>query len=245
MREEDSELKKHLILVAALVFASGLRYLPAQQAPRPIFSSDAAAERIRNLDSLKKELRQYHDCTCSCGCWAHDIDRQANRAIAFLRQRAAHRRPQEKLALILDIDETALSNYQEEVGADFAYNADVFDKWIETAQAPAIPGTLRLYKEAQRLGVSIFFITGRTESEREATERNLRAQGFDGWKLLVMRPNQHGAQTIGEFKAVVRAQIARDGYRLALNVGDQWSDLKGKPEAEYSVKYPDPYYYIP
>ncbi|MGA2168667.1 MAG: hypothetical protein ABSG62_10675 [Terracidiphilus sp.] len=29
------------------------------------------------------------------------------------------------------------------------------------------------------------------------------------------------------------------------NPGDQWSDLKGKPEAEFSVKYPDPYYYIP
>jgi hypothetical protein len=29
------------------------------------------------------------------------------------------------------------------------------------------------------------------------------------------------------------------------NPGDQWSDLKGKPEAEFSVKYPDPCYYIP
>ena len=40
-------------------------------------------------------------------------------------------------------------------------------------------------------------------------------------------------------------QIAAAGYTLALNVGDQWSDLKGKPEAEYSVKYPDPFYFIP
>ena len=30
---------------------------------------------------------------------------------------------------------------------------------------------------------------------------------------------------------------------MVLNVGDQWSDLKGKPEAEYSVKYPDPFTY--
>jgi len=74
-----------------------------------------------------------------------------------LRQRAAHPRAQQKLALILDIDETTLSNYQEESGADFAYNKPVFDAWVETAQATAIPGTLRLYKEAQRLGVSIMF----------------------------------------------------------------------------------------
>jgi hypothetical protein len=32
---------------------------------------------------------------------------------------------------------------------------------------------------------------------------------------------------------------------LILNVGDQWSDLKGVPEAEFSVKYPDPYYFLP
>jgi acid phosphatase len=230
---------------AAVVLALGSCCLAAQQAPRPVFSTDATAERIPNLDALKQELRQYHDCTCTCGCYAHDINRQADRAIAYLRRRAAHRGPHEKLALILDIDETALSNYQEEVGADFAYIAATFDQWIETAQAPAIPGTLRLYKEAQRLGVDIFFVTGRTEPQRAATERNLRAQGFDNWNLLVMRPAEHGSQTIGAFKAVVRGQIVSAGYTLALNVGDQWSDLKGKPEAEFSVKYPDPYYFIP
>jgi hypothetical protein len=28
-------------------------------------------------------------------------------------------------------------------------------------------------------------------------------------------------------------------------VGDQWSDDKGEPQAEYFVKYPDPYYFLP
>lgn len=230
-----------LLLVAA--FAPGC--LTAQQSPQQAFSSNAQAERIPNLDALKKELRQYHDCTCTCGCWTHDQDVQADRAIAFLRQRAAHRRAQEKLALILDIDETTLSNYQEELGADFAYNKPVFDAWVETAQATAIPGTLRLYKEAQRLGVSVIFITGRDEAQRGATERNLRAQGLDHWQELLMRPADHGSQSIGEFKQAARSKMIAKGYTLALNVGDQWSDLKGKPEAEFSVKYPDPYYFIP
>ena len=230
---------------APLILAMGLSSLSAQQPPRAQFSSDAAAERIPNLDALKTELKAYHDCTCKCGCYAHDLDTQADRAIAFLRQRAAHRRPNEKLALILDIDDTTLSTYPEMLGANFAYIEPAFDQWLEAAQAPAIPGTLRLYKEAQSLGVSIIFLTGRKETQRAATERNLRAQGFDNWKLLVMRPTDHGSQTIGAFKAVARGQIAGAGYSLVLNVGDQWSDLKGKPEAEYSVKYPDPYYFIP
>lgn len=233
------------IFAAPLLLMTGLSSLLAQQPPRPQFSSDAAAERIPNLGTLKTELRDYHNCTCKCGCYAHDLDAQADRAIAFLRQRVAHRRPNEKLALILDIDDTTLSTYPEMLGADFAYIEPAFDQWLNTAQAPAIPGTLRLYKEAQRLGVSIIFLTGRNETQRAVTERNLRAQGFDNWKLLVMQPQNHGSQTIGAFKAVARGQIAGAGYTLALNVGDQWSDLKGKPEAEYSVKYPDPYYFIP
>ena len=245
-------MKKCLtILTAGLVFMFVLQCLGAQQSTQPAFSTDAAAERIPNLDTIKKDLRQYHDCTCTCGCYVHDLDVQADRAIAFLRQRAARQTPneksgaKEKLALILDIDETALSNYKELVGADFAYNAAAFDAWVDTAQAPAIPGTLRLYNEAQRLGVSVFFITGRPEPQRAVTERNLQAVGFNNWLELAMRPAADGSETIGAFKAVVRGQIVAQGYTLILNVGDQWSDLKGKPEAEFSVKYPDPFYFIP
>ena len=237
--------KRCIILIAQCVLLCGPGWLAAQQSPHPAFSSDAQAERIPNLDTLKKELRQYHDCTCTCGCWMHDQDAEANRALGFLRRRAAHRRPQEKLAMILDIDETTLSNYQEEIGADFAYNPAVFNAWVETAQATAIPSTLRLYQEAQRLDVKIIFITGRSETQHGATERNLRAQGFDNWQELMMRPVDHGTQSIGDFKKAIRSQMIAKGYVLALNVGDQWSDLKGKPEAEYSVKYPDPYYFIP
>jgi hypothetical protein len=38
--------------------------------------------------------------------------------------------------------------------------------------------------------------------------------------------------------------IAATGVWIILNVGDQWSDLRGKPEAEFSVEYPDPFYFI-
>ena len=240
-------MKKCLTMVAAwCVVALGLECLAAQQTPKPVIISDAAAEHIRNLDAVKKELRDYHDCTCTCGCYTRDLDAMADRAMVFLRQRAAHRKPNEKLALILDIDDTTLSTYPEMLGANFAYNQPYFHAWLESATAPAIPGTLRLYKEAQRLGVSVFFITGRKDpSERAATEQNLRARGFDNWQKLYMLPEEHGSETIGAFKEATRRQIAAQGYTLALNVGDQWSDLKGKPEAEFSVKYPDPFYFIP
>ena len=238
-------MKNWLTFVAAqLLVGFGLQPVGAQQPQTPSFNANTDGERIENLTAVKKDLRDYHDCTCKCGCYAHDLDMQADRAIAFLRGRNEHRREGEKLALILDIDETALSNYIELSDADFEYIPDAFNAWIDSAQAPVIPGTLRLYKEAQRLGVSIFFITSRPEKQRQVTEHNLHTQGYDNWQKLVLRPDRHGSETVGEFKALERGKIAAEGYTLVLNVGDQWSDLKGAPEAEFSVKYPDPFYII-
>ncbi|MGA7339921.1 MAG: HAD family acid phosphatase [Terracidiphilus sp.] len=242
-------MKKHLaIVVSVLVCASCSFRLPAQQpshpVPGPAFSVDEPAERIPNLGLLVTELKQYHDCTCKCGCYAHDLDLQADRAVAFLRRRAAQRAANERLALVLDIDETSLSNYQEMLRAGFAFDAKAFDAWVNSAAAPAIPGSLRIDKEAQRLNVDVFFITGRPDSERNATEQNLRTQGF-AWKQLTLRPASAQSESVGAYKSAARAAIAAQGYKIVLNVGDQWSDLKGAPEAEYSVKYPDPYYFIP
>ncbi len=233
------------VLAAALAPMVAAAQTPAAQPSHAIFITDAAAERIPNLDLLKAELKSYHDCTCTCGCYAHDLNLQADRAIAFLRSRAAHRRPHEKLAMILDIDETSLSNYKELLQSGFTYRKPEFDAWVNSAQAPAIPGTLRLYREAQRLGVAVFFITGRPTSQRAATERNLRAQGYEHWQNLILRPPSTGSESVDAFKSAARARIAAQGYTLILNVGDQWSDLKGTPEAEYNVKYPDPFYYLP
>lgn len=236
--------KQHLFFAAILFLGLASMGLRAQQ-PTARVSSLASAERIQNLDDLKAQLRQYHECTCKCGCYAKDLDRQAEQAIDFLRVRAAQRIPQEKLALVLDIDETTLFNYEEMQKVDFAYDSKVFSAWVETAKAPAIPGTLRLYREAQRLGVRVFFITGRPDAQRAATERNLRSQGFQNWQELTMRSPAQAKEATPAYKSAARAAIQAQGYKIVLNVGDQWSDLKGQPEAEFSVKYPDPFYFIP
>ncbi len=208
------------------------------------FAPVAQGERIENLDALKREVSQYHACTCTCGCYAKDLDGQADRAIAYLRKRVLHRAPREKMALVLDIDETALSNYQQMQRVGFAYDKKAFDAWIDSAAAPAIPGTLRLYKEAERLKVSVFFLTGRPETQRAATEQNLKSQGFEGWQGLILRSPAEASLTAQAYKSAERAAIQSKGYHIVLNVGDQWSDLRGTAEADYSVKYPDPYYFI-
>jgi hypothetical protein len=61
----------------------------------------------------------------------------------------------------------------------------------------------------------------------------------------VLRPDSTRSETTIEYKSGARGQIAAQGYTIVLNVGDQWSDLRGVPEAEFNVKYPNPYYLIP
>jgi predicted secreted acid phosphatase len=92
----------------------------------------------------------------------------------------------------------------------------------------------------------VFFITGRPENQREDTEANLKAEGYDHWETLYLRPVDHPkAETVTQCKSGDRGKIVANGYRIVLNVGDQMSDLAGNPQAEHSVKLPNPFYFIP
>ncbi len=131
------------------------------------------------------------------------------------------------------------------VADDFGFVQKDWDTWASSEQAKAIPGTLKLAQRAQQLGVAVFFITGRDDTLRVATEQNLRSAGYENWAGLTLRSKDELHEATIPYKSAARAQIAKAGYRIILNVGDQWSDLKGTPQAEYSVKLPNPFYYIP
>jgi 5'-nucleotidase (lipoprotein e(P4) family) len=198
-----------------------------------------------NLGKLQLELKDYHDCKGTHGCYTADLNRETADAMVELDRLVRFRRAGTKLAVVLDIDETALSNYAEIVQADFAYDPAAWNQWVDQASAPAIPGTLRFYEEAEKLGVAVFFITGRPESQRAATEKNLRSQGYTQWAGLTLRaPGEAKTPTV-IYKSGARQRIVAAGYRIAVNMGDQMSDLNGSPQAQVSVKLADPFYYLP
>jgi acid phosphatase len=161
-----------------------------------------------------------------------------------------------KPALVLDIDETSLDNWPQMAQNDFGYiiNGDCGAApgtacgslaWESQGRAPAIAATLKLYKAARAAGVAVFFITGRKEAERAATEANLRAAGYDGWAGLVLRPDgTHSAYSAASFKAGERARIVMQGYQVLATLGDQPSDLAGG-YAEKAFLMPNPFYRIP
>jgi hypothetical protein len=143
------------------------------------------SDHVPNLGKVKQLLKAYHDCTCKCGCYATELNEQERRAMAFLEKRARARKRGEKLALVLDIDETALSNYSFYETTDTGRIQNLFDPWVGSLQAPAIEGTLRLSQKAQALRVDVFPISGRRETLKAQTEQNLRAQGYADWSGLL------------------------------------------------------------
>ena len=227
-----------LFLCAGLGTGLGAQTSPATHVLEP-------HEHAPNLGQLKTRLVAYHDCKGGDGCYETDLNRQSDRAIAYLDRRVAQAKAGAKLALVLDIDETSLSNWEEEKQDDFGYIAKDWNDWVRQKKATAIAGTLRLANDALKHGVAVFFITGRSEEQRDATAENLKTAGYHDWAGLALRKAHPATQTTVDYKSAERRKIVDAGYKIVLNVGDQMSDLKGDPQAEMSVKLPNPFYYIP
>lgn len=213
-------------------------------------------EPLPNFGVARYKLIEYGDCTGDGGCYWADLDAQYKRAEAVLAKEIAAKKPGEKLAVVFDIDETTLTNYCEMRREDFGYIPSMYRTWETSADAAsAIPGALRLFNQAREAGVDVFFITGRggipdysattpQTDETDATARNLETAGFHGWAGLRLRDGGQRLMPTIDYKSEERRRIAQK-YRIILSVGDQWSDLLGDPQADVSVKLPNPFYFIP
>ena len=112
------------------------------------------------------------------------------------------------------------------------------------AKATAIAPALALYQFARENNVAVFFITGRPERTREATERNLREVGYTEWTKTVLKPNEMKVSSAADYKGPVRCELIAQGYNIVVNIGDQPSDLAGGC-AEKTFLLPNPFYRIP
>jgi acid phosphatase len=204
------------------------------------FPAFVAAKEPANLASVKQELKQYHDN----GQYHKDIAAVIGQAMDYLKSRLAKGDFHGKPAIILDIDETALSNYPGMLKLDFGGTLDDVLKEEDKGLDKAILPTLNLYRFAKANHVAVFFITGRYEFERKATADNLKKAGYKNWDGLILRSGEHEKTPAAVYKPAMRKQIAAKGYNIILNIGDQKSDLDGGL-ADKTFKLPDPYYFIP
>ncbi|MBS1103091.1 acid phosphatase [Gluconobacter sp. Dm-62] len=207
----------------------------------------ATAAQPANVGDAILAASAYHDS----GDYQHDFDVVIAQARQWIDQTAVKtRRP----AIVLDIDETTLSNWDEIRADNFGYitagPCDALpkgpcgaDAWEKSGRAPAFASTLALINDAQAHHVAVFFVTGRHEDERDATERNLHLAGISHWDGLYLRPmTSHGYAAL--YKAPTRERIERKGYTIIASLGDQPSDLSGG-FAKKAFLLPNPFYRIP
>ena len=167
-----------------------------------------------NLSLLKERVKIYHDS----GAYLKELTEVITRAQAFIINRVemnTHTGHPEKLAIVLDIDETSLSNYSNIVSREFTANREQLHQEILAANAPAIKPTLSFYNDALKNGITVFFVTGRKESERFATNKNLKYAGFHDWAGLYLKPENYQKPSIAPFKSlhplVISTAISREG----------------------------------
>lgn len=207
-----------------------------------VIQSKSYAEPV-NLSQLKAEIKHYHDS----GAYQKELSHEVAAATRYLVQRAktnAKRLKPQKLAIVLDIDETCVSNHNYILARDFADDrAKVHQTWNE-ASAPVIKPMLSLYHTALREHVAVFFVTGRAQLFKNPTGKNLKLAGYKEWAGLYLKPNDYKQTSIIPFKTQARADITQKGYTIIESIGDQNSDLVGG-YAEKTFKLPNPYYFVP
>lgn len=199
--------------------------------------SQQPSQFIPNLGLAKNEIHRWVDS----GEYARECAEVGARARVYLEQNRAGK---SKPAMVLDIDETSLSNYPLMDDEDFGFDQERFNAWIQKAQTPPIESTVELYHYAKSQKVACFFITGRVETDRAWTVQDLRHGGYADWDGLYLKPVDYKERSIVAFKSGVRKKLSEQGYQILVNIGDQMSDLEGG-YSESVYKLPNPMYFIP
>ncbi len=220
---------------------------------------------IPNIDSVKKTIRAYYGAgdagtanptTSPYISEMRSIVAQQGRYLDRAKQAAKrhHQRP----AIVFDADDTTLWTYDmEDAAMHFNFDSALQNTWVQEQKFPATPSMVEFVNRAARMGFAIFGITGRTDTQEEATVANLAKVGYTPFNAENFYTKWSGTNpqpkyvtcaakcTTVEYKAGTRRHIEKDlGYDIVLNVGDQWSDLQGG-YADKVLKLPNPTYNLP
>ena len=145
-------------------------------------------------------------------------------------------------AVILDVDETSLSNVDFQIHIEGNFSHEAFDYWQQNNPARRIEGAPEFIRTAREKGVTVFFITNRPCHERDfapgacpqeaITLKNLAEAGIEtdaGHLMLVGEKPGWNRE-----KRLRQELVARD-YRVIMLIGDDLGDflpcVRAKPIA--------------
>ena len=201
--------------------------------PTGVGLPDIGESSTTGAGELVSALTKYHDS----GEYESDLSSVDGAAQSYL---DAHLGGHAKPAIVLDIDETSLSNYTGLVASGFTAAGTVAQAASrhghgDRADARAVSRRDRTWRRRVLRHRPPLGDPGadRIKPEKRRLRRRLERADF--------KPTEADTE---QFKSSTRAAIQKSGYHIVINVGDQQSDLDGG-FAQRAFKLPNPFYFIP
>ncbi|RLV08644.1 acid phosphatase [Streptomyces griseocarneus] len=206
-------------------------------------------------DTVDKAGQHYASPDSNYAKQLADIQKKAKAQIERSVRNTEGKKGAKKPAIVLDVDDTTLLTYNYELQQGFNFTPASQDAYLKSTDMGPVFGMPQLVNWAQSKGVTVFFVTGRDEHQRDWSVRNLKNAGYkpaaDRAHFYLKNKKTPPAYlpcgascTTVQFKSGTRKHIESQGYQIVANFGDQYSDLQGG-YATHTYKLPNPMYFLP
>ena len=216
-------MNKILIVIASFLVAGSISAQTMHQS--------AATQRsvLISQDSLKADVQKEVDMKMYPVLW-HQTSAEYralcyqafNVAKTYLETLIPGRGPNEKYAIITDLDETIIDNsYLEakQIKEGKEYNNARWKEWVNMSAATEVPGAVEFLQWAASRNITIFYISNRSVSDVKATLANMK-------KLqLPNADEEHMLFLSTESTKEPRRQIVAKDHKIVMLMGDNLNDF--------------------
>ena len=230
-----------LFALAALASLTACASQPATQRPAPVepvydHTRDMGLLWVKHAAEFQAIARQvYASATADLEGYIADTSWSAMPQ----QQDAAHLPP----AVILDVDETVVSNIDFQLTFERPFANHKLDTWSSNYDSLAIPGVKNFVAAARAAGVTVFFVTNRPCEliegnedpcpQKTTTVDDIREVGIEVSPEFVMLS---GEQPGWDREKLVRRKLIAESYRVIMLIGDDFGDFV--PCARHKVVAP-------
>jgi 5'-nucleotidase (lipoprotein e(P4) family) len=190
---------------------------PAPLAP-PAYKAEEPANRALDANLYMQTSAEYR-----ASCYqAYNL--AADRLEKLVQGEKAKPKQSKKLAVVMDLDETVFDNAGFQamlLRSGLAWDERLWDAWEahDSDKIALIPGAREFIREAKKLGVSVIYISNRSDKLRDQTKKAL-----ERLKIPVEADNRLKLSTGESDKTARRQEVERD-YTVLLYVGDNLRDF--------------------
>jgi len=201
-------------LVVALIAGGSVfgQDSPAPVAP-PAYKAEEPANRSLDANLYMETAAEYR-----ASCY------QAYNLATFRLKETLAKQKTGKFAVVMDLDETVLDNAGFQamlLRSGLAWDERLWDAWEEhdSDRIGLIPGAREFIREAKKLGVSVIYVSNRSDKLREQTKKALKRLEIS------VEPDSLLKLSTGPSDKTARRQEAERDYTVLLYVGDNLRDF--------------------